>query len=150
MEELTFNEQCIRWLEDSMPYITNLGIPIALLLIYSALKYTVAKGRSQILWIDMSVEVPIDFLCITSTLVITNFIFFGNSKVGLVVGVILLLLTILVAWIGCLLRTSVLELHKEVVPSKKRILFALCLYCLVIVWLGLVIWISNILSIIHE
>lgn len=149
MKDLSFNEQFVGWLEDSMPYITNLGIPIVLMLIYSALKYTVAKGRPQILWLDMSVEVPIDFLCITSTLVITNFIFFGNSKVGLVVGVILLLLTIFVAWIGCLLRTSILELHKEIKPSKKRIGFAFCLYSLVIVWLCFVIWISNLLSISH-
>ncbi len=149
MKYLSFNEQCVEWLEKSMPYITNLGIPIVLMLIYSALKYTVAKGRSKILWLDMSVEVPIDFLCITCTLVITNFIFFGNSKVGLVVGVILLLLTILVAWIGCILRTSVLELHKEAKPSKKRIGFAFCLYSIVIVWLCFVIWISNLLSMSH-
>lgn len=53
MKYLSFNEQCVEWLEKSMPYITNLGIPIVLMLIYSALKYTVAKGRSKILWLDM-------------------------------------------------------------------------------------------------
>lgn len=145
--EISFKEQLIKWLEDSLPYLTNLVIPIILLLIYSALKYTVAKGRSQILWLDMSVEVPVDFLCIACTLVITNFIFFGNSKLGLVVGVVLLLLTILIAWIGCVLRTSVLELHKENIPSKKRIYFAIGLYVLVASWLFLVIWISSVISV---
>lgn len=150
MKELTSNGVCLLWLEEFMPYLTNLVIPIILLLIYSALKYTVAKGRSQILWLDMSVEVPVDFLCIACTLVITNFIFFGNTKIGLVVGIILLLLTIFVAWCGCLLRAAVLEFHKENNPSKKRILFAIALYVLVALWLSLVIWIGNILSISHE
>lgn len=144
---MTFNQQCLKWLEEFMPILTNLIIPILLLLIYSGLKYTVAKGRSQILWLDMSVEVPIDFLCIACTLEITNFIFGGNTKLGLVVGIILLLLTLFVAWIGCLLRASVLDLHKESKPSKKRVGFALGLYSLVILWLSLVIWVSNILSI---
>lgn len=143
MKELTFNEICLKWLEDFLPYLTNLIIPIILLLIYSALKYTVAKGRSQILWIDMSVEIPVDFLCIACTLVITNFIFLGDTKIGLVVGIILLLLTIFIAWIGCLLRAAVLELHKENNPSKKRALFAIVLYVLVTLWLSLVIWVGN-------
>lgn len=150
MEKLTFNDLFIQWLEGAMPYLINLAIPIFLLLIYVALKYTVAKGRSQILWLDMSVEVPIDFLCIASTLVITNFIFLGNTQLGLVIGIILLLLTIFVAWLGCLLRSSVLELHKENKPSKKRIIFAIALYILVTIWLSFVIWISNLLSISHE
>lgn len=150
MQVLSFNEQFVTWLEKEIPLLTNLFIPIVLLLIYSGLKYTVAKGRTQILWLDMSVEVPVDFLCIACTLVITNFIFFGNTKLGLVVGLILLLLTIFVAWLGCILRTAVLELHKESKPSSRRILFAIILYVLVAVWLSLVIWISNILPISHE
>lgn len=150
MKNLTFNQQCAEWIENLIPLLINLIIPIVLLLIYSALKYTVAKGRPQILWIDMSVEVPIDFLCVACTLVITNFIFHGNTMVGLVTGVILLLLTILVAWFGCWLRVSVLELHKEHKPSNKRIYFAIGLYALVIIWLSLVLWISNVLSVNHE
>jgi len=147
MQEMTFNQQCLKWLDGILPILTNLIIPIILLLIYSGLKYTVAKGRTQILWLDMSVEVPIDFLCIACTLEITNFIFWGNTKLGLVVGIILLLLTIFVAWVGCLLRASVLDLHKESRPSKKRVCFAFGLYFLVILWLSLVIWVSNLLSI---
>lgn len=147
MNEPTINQQCVEWFQTTLPYFTNLIIPIVLLLIYSGLKYTVAKGRSQILWLDMSVEVPVDFLCIACTLVITNFIFGGNTNIGLVVGVLLLLLTIFVAWVGCLLRASVLELHKEIKPSNKRIIFFVILCILVIVWLSLVIWIGNIFKV---
>lgn len=136
----------LKWLEGILPFLINLVIPITLLLIYSALKYTVSKGKDQILWLDMSVEVPIDFLCIACTLVITNNIFGGNTKLRLVVGVVLLLLTILVAWISCLLRSSVLELKNETNPSKKRICYAIGLYALVFTWLFGVIWIGNLIS----
>ena len=133
-------------LAGSIPYLKNLVIPTILLCIYALLKYTIAVGRKSVSWMDLFVELPIDFLCIITTLTITNYVFVGNSDEGLIVGISLLLLTLLIAIGACYVRRYICEKFRSQVRDGHPIIAMISLYAIVLNWVIFILCLSFSLS----
>ena len=117
-----------------LPYIKNLLIPTILLCVYSLLKYGIAVGRKNVSWVDLLIEFPIDFLCVSSTLIITSYIFSIGKEVPIIVGVVLLLISILLAIGACYFRRYISECCKSISPKGHPLIAGIFLYIVVFVW----------------
>lgn len=122
------------------PYVKNLAIPTALLLIYSFLKYSIAIGRKNISIIDLLLELPIDFLCVVSTLIITLYIFPTGDESSIMLGVLLLLGSILIAIVACYLRRYVIDCRNSRSKKGYPIWAGLGLYISIFTWITLILF----------
>lgn len=127
------------YLGKSLPYIKNLLIPTVLLCVYSLLKYSIAVGRKKVSWVELSVEFPIDFLCVSSTLIITSYIFSTGDEIPIIVGVVLLLISILLAIGACFLRRYVSDCCNSSSNSGHPVLSGIFLYIVVFGWVAFVL-----------
>ena len=122
-----------------LPYIKNLLIPTVLLCVYSLLKYAIAVGRKNVSWVELFVEFPIDFLCVSSTLIITSYIFSIGREVAIIVGVVLLLISILLAIGACFVRRYISDCCKSASKKGHPLISGILLYLFVFGWVGLVL-----------
>ena len=124
------------------PYIKNLAIPTTLLLIYSFLKYSIAVGRKSISIKDLLLELPIDILCIVSTLIITLYIFSSGNESIIMLGVLLLLGSLLIAVGACYLRRYIIDCRNS--PSEKGcpVLAGIGLYVGIFAWITLILFLA--------
>lgn len=124
------------------PYIKNLAIPTTLLLVYSFLKYAIAVGRKSISLRELLLELPIDLLCIVSTLIITFYIFSTGNESAIIVGVFILLLSVLVAIVACYFRRYIIECLNSRSGKGYPIVAGIGLYLGVFGWIALVSFLS--------
>ena len=125
-----------------LPYIKNLMIPTILLCIYSLLKYMIAVGWKKFTWIELLIEFPIDFLCVASTLIITNYILQGGNEVALIVGVVLLLVSITLAIVSCYWRRYISDCYNSISEKGHPVLAGFGLYFFVFAWVFFVSCVS--------
>lgn len=125
-----------------LPYIKNLIIPTILLCVYSLLKYTIAVGRKNVSWLDLLIEFPIDFLCVTSTLIITSYIFSIGEELPIIIGVVLLLFSILLAICACFLRRYISDCRKSGSLKGYPLCAGIVLYFFVFAWVVFVLFCS--------
>lgn len=125
-----------------LPYIKNLVIPTILLCIYSLLKYMIAIGWKNVTWVELFIELPIDFLCVASTLIITNYIFLGGIEVAIILGVVLLLISIFFAVVSCYLRRYIIDCCRSRMNNGHPIIAGLSLYFIVFGWVFFVLYFS--------
>ncbi len=125
-----------------LPYIKNLIIPTILLCIYSLLKYMIAVGWKNFTWVELFVELPVDFLCVASTLIITNYILLDGNEVAHYLGVILLLISILLTVLSCYWRRYICDCCHS--PSKEGhpVIAGIGLYVAVFGWVFFVLCVS--------
>lgn len=124
------------------PYVKNLAIPTTLLLIYSFLKYSIAVGRKSISLIGLLLELPIDFLCVVSTLIITLYIFSTGDESSIMVGVLLLLGSILIAIGACYLRRYIIDCRNSRSEKGHPILAGIGLYVSIFAWITLILFLA--------
>lgn len=122
-----------------LPYIKNLLIPTILLCVYSLLKYSIAVGRKNVSWVDLLIEFPIDFLCVSSTLIITSYIFSIGKEIPIISGVVLLLFSILLAIGACFIRRYISDCRKSSSNSGYPIFAGIILYLIVFAWVVFVL-----------
>lgn len=118
-----------------IPYIKNLVIPTILLCVYSLLKYTIAVGRKNVSWNELFVELPIDILCVTSTLIITFYIFSIGKEFAIIIGVVLLLISLLLAIGACYMRRYISECRGARSQDGHPIMAGVILYIFVLLWI---------------
>lgn len=125
-----------------LPYIKNLIIPTVLLCVYSLLKYSIAVGRKNVSWIELLIEFPIDFLCVSSTLIITIYIFSIGMELPIIVGVVLLLISILLSIGSCFVRRYILDCCKSSSNKGYPFIAGILLYIVVFGWVAFVLFCS--------
>ena len=114
-----------------LPYIKNLLIPTVLLCVYSLLKYFIAVGRKNVSWVELFIEFPIDFLCVSSTLIITIYIFSIGKEMPIIIGVVLLLFSIILAICACFGRRYIMDCYKSSSNKGYPFITGIFLYLIV-------------------
>lgn len=122
-----------------LPYVKSLIIPTILLCVYSLLKYFIAVGWKNVSWVELFIELPIDFLCVCSTLIITNYIFSIGEEIPIILGVVLLLFSILFAIGACFIRRYISDCHNSSLNTGHPFIAGICLYLVVFGWVAFVL-----------
>lgn len=94
-------------------------IPIVLLILAMLVKYLVGTKYSDIEWVNIALEFPIELLTIIASVLISVDVLSDNrdDKSKIVMAMVYLLVTLIVLVISCLLRKRIIE---EMFKDKKN------------------------------
>lgn len=135
------------WAEKITDYLSNgtgeiVVIPIALLLLAMLVKYLIVTKYSEIEWVNLILEFPIELLTIIASVLISVDILSANrdDKAKIMMAMIYLIITLIVLVISCLLRRRIMELlYKNNIGLYVR---GVVLYTIAFVWVFAMIKIS--------
>lgn len=119
----------------------TLIIPLFFLILWSMIKYIVAIARRQIEWIQMLAEMPVDFLLIWATLLMSRHFIHQQDIMVIIIAFALILFSLIIAVVSCIYRQYIVEKAGDVAnPDWKKVrnhLFYL--------WIGVFVWLIIIL-----
>jgi hypothetical protein len=119
----------------------TLIIPLIFLVLWSMIKYIVAIARKQIEWIQMLAEMPIDFLLIWATLLMSKYFVHQQDIMVIIIAFALILFSLVLAVFLCIYRQYILEKAGSIAnPDWDKVRNHL-LY----LWIGVIVWLIIIL-----
>lgn len=125
----------------SMSLWVTLIIPLIFLILWSMIKYIVAIARKQIEWIQMLAEMPVDFLLIWATLLMSRYFVHQQDIMVIIIAFALILFSLIIAVLSCIYRQFIVEKAGDVAnPEWNKVrnhLFVL--------WIGVIFWLIIIL-----
>lgn len=121
-------------------FALTLTLPIALLLVFTLIKYVVGTSLSDVEWEHLLLELPIDLYSILATLLITKCIVEKDLHTPVLKAVILVVITFVVAIVASLLRCKTIKQLSSSNPVWwKSAIWGLGVYLLTSIWVYLVI-----------
>ncbi len=119
----------------------TLIIPLIFLILWSMIKYIVAIARKQIEWIQMLAEMPVDFLLIWATLLMSRHFVHQQDIMVIIIAFALILFSLIIAVVSCIYRQYIVEKAGDVAnPDWRKVRNHL--FCL---WIGVFVWLIIIL-----
>lgn len=123
----------------------TLIIPLIFLILWSMIKYIVAIARKQIEWIQMFAEMPVDFLLIWATLLMSRYFVNQQDIMVIIIAFALILLSLIIAVGLCIYRQYIVEIAGDVSnPDWSKVRdHLLCLWGGVILWLIIILFLPS-------